>query len=185
MIEPKAFAELDEGHTCVSVGKAPDYVKAGDFATLQVKYISEFDTPNNETFYACADIKYVEVNAFTIEVPCFNATEPDANDEAGPGYDYHDHEKTATSSSSTPTSTSSTSDNASQDKSSSDGGKSSGMSKGAIAGTVVGSVVGAALIGAAALIFYRRKLQANRVVRQQKFEQGVGLENVSSASTRH
>jgi len=68
--------ELDKGHTCVPIADPPSSVKAGANATLQIKYISEFDKPENETFYACADITYVALSDFKDTIPCFNVTQP-------------------------------------------------------------------------------------------------------------
>jgi hypothetical protein len=64
------------GHTCVNLANPPSSVKAGSNATLQIKYVASFDKPDKETFYACADITYVEFSKFKDKVPCFNATEP-------------------------------------------------------------------------------------------------------------
>ncbi|VUC23784.1 unnamed protein product [Clonostachys rosea] len=184
---PEQFREMELGHTCVPVGDIPDYVKSGDYATFQIKYIADFDKPENQTFYACADVKFVEEKAFTISIPCFNATEPDADDEAGPGFDYH---SSVSSTTAAPTSTATGSSNSGSD-SSNDGSSSSGgggLSKGAIAGIVVGAVAGVAIIALAALFLYRRRLQQNRVIRQQKFEQGVegavGKDSTSNNSVR-
>ncbi|CAH0058874.1 unnamed protein product [Clonostachys solani] len=183
---PEQFREMELGHTCVPVGDIPDHVKSGDFATFQIKYIADFDKPENQTFYACADVKFVEEKAFTISIPCFNATEPDADDEAGPGFDFHSS-TTSTAPASTSTGSSSSGSDSSNDGSSSSSG-GGGLSKGAIAGIVVGAVAGVAIIALAALFLYRRRLQQNRVVRQQKFEQGVegavGKDSTSNTSVR-
>ncbi|CAG9954036.1 unnamed protein product [Clonostachys rosea f. rosea IK726] len=180
------FREMELGHTCVPVGDIPDYVKSGDFATFQIKYIADFDKPENQTFYACADVKFVEEKAFTISIPCFNATEPDADDEAGPGFDFHSSVSSTAAPTSTATGSSNSGSDSSKDGSSSSGG--GGLSKGAIAGIVVGSVAGVAIILLAAIFLYRRRLQKNRVVRQQKFEQGVegavGKDSTSNNSVR-
>jgi hypothetical protein len=183
---PEQFREMELGHTCVPVGDIPDYVKSGDFATFQIKYIADFDKPENQTFYACADVKFVEEKAFTISIPCFNATEPDADDEAGPGFDFHSSVSSTAAPTSTATGSSNSGSDSSKDGSSSSGG--GGLSKGAIAGIVVGSVAGVAIILLAAIFLYRRRLQKNRVVRQQKFEQGVegavGKDSTSNNSVR-
>ncbi len=59
----------------MNVPDAPRDVQAGANATLQIVYTSAFDSPSNETFYACADITYVRAADFHTEIPCFNATE--------------------------------------------------------------------------------------------------------------
>ncbi|KAK5993745.1 hypothetical protein PT974_07182 [Cladobotryum mycophilum] len=79
LIDSKAFRELDLGHTCVPIADAPSSVKAGANATLQIRFIADFDKPENQTFYACADITYVPVSEFDTSIPCFNATQPDPN----------------------------------------------------------------------------------------------------------
>jgi cobalamin biosynthesis Mg chelatase CobN len=172
---------MELGHTCVDVTDPPKSVTSGDYATLQMIYVSQFDHNENETFYACADIKFVEASAFKTTIPCFNATEEDDGNTTNE-WTYH-HTSTATSSAASSTSTSSSSQNSadgSNNGSSSSGG--SGLSKGGIAGAVVGSVVGACLIVAAALFLYRRNAQKNRVIRQQKFEQGLGKDSASTPS---
>ena len=184
LIDAKSFREMDPGHTCVSVGDSPDSVTAGDKATLQIKYIADFDKPYNETFYACADIKFVETAKFDVEMPCFNATEPDSEDGAGPDWNFHDHDDDDASSS--PSSTSSPDASKGGSKS---GGGGSGISGGAIAGIVVGCVAGVSLV-ALGLLIYRRKSQHLQEIRKQNSSRGVAWEeqvgkgSVSSASTR-
>lgn len=196
LIDPEHFREIDPGHTCVPTEDAPSSVKAGDLATLQVKYISEFDTPNNQTFYACADIVWVEASNFNIQVPCFNATEPENDDGAGPDWDYHDDddeddddedkddkEEPSASPSADPS-------NDNEDDGKKSGGGGGGLSGGAIAGIVVGVVAGLGLIGAA-LFFYRRRQQKAGKARQQNTSRGVewsqqaaGKGSVSDSSVR-
>lgn len=139
---------MDLGHVCVPLPDAPSSVSAGDNATLQIKYISAFDKPDNETFYACADITYIELADFDESIPCFNATRPAEDDDK----DNHG------------TSSSSSSEN---DKG------SSRLSGGAIAGIVIGSVAGVALIALAALMLYRRRSQKEATMRQQQSARGV------------
>ena len=164
LIDAKAMREVDRGHTCVSTGDAPASVKNGTNATLQIKYIAQFDHPDNETFYACADITYVAVSDFKEHIPCFNATEPPENN-SGKG-------------TSTPTAVPS------------DGKSGAGLSGGAIAGVVVGSVAGVGLLLAAGLFIYRRKQQRLRNLRQQHSARGVkwdeqhGRDSNSNTSVR-
>lgn len=152
--------ELDRGHTCVNVEDAPSSIKAGANATLQIKYIADFDTPDNETFYACADITFVELTDFNVAIPCFNATEPADDSDSD-----SDHSDTETDSDE--------SDSESSGTPSSDGGSSSGLSGGAIAGIVVGSVAGVGLFAAAGFLIYRRKQQRLRNLRLQHSSRGV------------
>ncbi|KAG9252273.1 uncharacterized protein F5Z01DRAFT_676153 [Emericellopsis atlantica] len=177
IISQDAFKELDPGHTCIPWPKAPDSVSEGDLATLQVKYISEFDTPRNQTFYACADIVWVEPANFNIKVPCFNATEPDNEDGAGDDWDYHDdveNDDDDKESSSGDDDDNSQGSSDSEESNDSDNKKSSGgLSGGAIAGIVVGVLGGLGLIAAAALLIYRRKQQRLRQLRQANSARGV------------
>ncbi|OAA41682.1 hypothetical protein NOR_05190 [Metarhizium rileyi] len=149
LIKPDAMAELDKGHMCVNLADPPSSVKPGANATLQIKYIASFDKPGNETFYACADITYVEFSNFKDKIPCFNATVPDNG-----GKSTH-----------TPSPTS--------DASKDSGSGSSGLSGGAIAGIVIGVLAGAALLGGAALFVYRRKQQRLQLLRQKHSARGV------------
>ncbi|ODA82460.1 hypothetical protein RJ55_00967 [Drechmeria coniospora] len=154
LLDTQSMRELDRGHTCVKVPDPPSTVKAGSNATLQIKYVSEFDKPENETFYACADITYIPFTDFRDRIPCFNATEPGrgkAGNKTG--------SKSAASSSSVP--------------SASAGGSGSGLSGGAIAGIVVGVLVGVCLLAAAGLVIYRRKQQRMRLLRRHNSARGV------------
>lgn len=168
------FRELDLGHTCVSIDDAADSVKAGANATLQVKYIADWDKPENQTFYACADITFVELANFQTRIPCFNATQPseDENEGGSKGGD-----KTGSGSESSATSTPSASK-----------GKS-GLSGGAIAGIVIGSLAGVAALGVVGFLVYRRKQQRLSALRQQHSSRGVkwderGRDSASNGSVR-
>ncbi|KAH6880369.1 hypothetical protein B0T10DRAFT_565592 [Thelonectria olida] len=146
------LSEIDRGHTCVSVPDAASSVKAGQKATLQIKYTSDWEDNKNETYYACADIQYVALSDFSVSVPCFNAT------------------KTSSSSGSSSTSTSSGSKSTSSEASDgSSGGKpGSSLSKGAIAGIVVGSVCGVAVLVTLGTFVYRRRAHNQRVLQAMR-----------------
>jgi hypothetical protein len=143
IITPEQIKELDEGHTCVPIPDAPSGTAAGSNATLQILYTAEFDTPQNQTFYACADITYVQAADFSTTIPCFNATE-----ESGATFNH-----------TVPTSTAEASALASKS-----GG---GLSGGAIAGIVIGVVAGVGLLLAAGVLLYRERKQKNRLLRQR------------------
>ncbi|KAF2418767.1 hypothetical protein EJ08DRAFT_666082 [Tothia fuscella] len=66
--------EVNEGHVCYALPESPRAVTDGSNATIQLKYTSDFGTDKNQTFYACADITYVDSAAFTTPIPCFNVT---------------------------------------------------------------------------------------------------------------
>ncbi|OJJ98450.1 hypothetical protein ASPACDRAFT_1881849 [Aspergillus aculeatus ATCC 16872] len=152
IVSSSNFPDLDPGHECYSVPNPPSTITTGSNATLQLKYVSDFDNDGNETYYACADITYVPLASFDTSIPCFNVSEA-----------------TSTDSSSSPSSSSSSSSTSSGSSSSSSSGKSgsSGLSKGAIAGIVVGTVVGAALVGVAAFVlgrYWQKKAQREHAV---------------------
>jgi hypothetical protein len=181
LIDAEHFREIDTGHTCIPVASSPDSVKAGDVATFQIRYIADFDKPENQTFYACADIIFVDVADFDNKVvPCFNATGP----EDGGNRDFHDDldnddedtDDASTTTSASPSSTAGSGNENGEDEESNSGGNSggsSGLSGGAIAGIVVGAVAGVGLIAAAGLLFYRRKQKKLMAVRQQSTSRGV------------
>lgn len=202
LIDPDHFDEMDLGHTCVDVVDQPDSVAVGDVATFQVKYLANFDTPENQTFYACADVKFVAVADFNLKsIPCFNAT-----GDADSPYDPHDEldldddddeeaAETTTSGGSQPSSSADDDDDNEDGNTdeSTDGGSSGGggLSGGAIAGIVVGALAGVALIAGAGFIVYRRKQRGINAARQQSTARGVKWENrdaqagsVSSDSVR-
>lgn len=143
LINAMSFREMDLGHTCINIADPPASVQPGSNATLQIKYIADFDKPENQTFYACADITYVSaIINNDKKLKCFNATEPNTNKP----------KPTAVSTS---------------------GEGGSKLSGGAIAGIVVGSVVGVALIVAGGLFIYRRKQRRLAALRQQHSARGV------------
>ncbi|EGX90684.1 hypothetical protein CCM_07104 [Cordyceps militaris CM01] len=155
LIDMAAFKDIKLGHTCVTLPDAAPSVKAGTNATLQIKYIADFDKPENQTFYACADITYVAISDFKERIPCFNATEPSPGDNASKTGGSGAGATATASPSATPAAS-----------------KKSGLSGGAIAGIVIGSLAGVGLIVAAALFIFRRKQQRLRVLRQQNSERG-------------
>ncbi|CAM1508021.1 Fc.00g048690.m01.CDS01 [Cosmosporella sp. VM-42] len=160
LIDAGAFKEIDPGHTCVNVEDAPASVSAGDNATLQIQYIAGFDSSENQTFYACADITFVGLSDFDESIPCFNATDPEGDDN-------DDHAASGSSPSATASAT--------PEKGKSGGG----LSGGAIAGIVVGSIAGVALLAVAAFLLYRRgaKAQRDRALKQQQAARGVNWED--------
>ncbi|OHW97276.1 GPI-anchored protein [Colletotrichum incanum] len=145
-LAPSEVGSLDLGHTCVTVPSAPEGTAAGANATYRMLYVSNFedDESKRETFYACADVTFVDV--FTNLIPCFNATVSDPEVDV----DETVNVTTTDSGGNTPH----TADNFTAADSKNG---SSGLSGGAIAGTVVGSIAGVSLLGLAAFLMWRRK----------------------------
>ncbi|KAI0176396.1 hypothetical protein GGR52DRAFT_359361 [Hypoxylon sp. FL1284] len=76
------ITELEAGHQCYKVAAIPDTVTAGANATIQLEYWSNVDNElngRNQTFYACADITFVEPKDLKENPPCFNVTASDFN----------------------------------------------------------------------------------------------------------
>ncbi|EXJ80014.1 hypothetical protein A1O3_08300 [Capronia epimyces CBS 606.96] len=158
VIAATRIPSLAEGHQCYPLPNPPADVEAGSNATVQIKYLSEFDTEKNQTFYACADITYVPTSAFTYQVPCFNAT---VDDYSMSDSDSGDDTANATSSAASSGASATLGATTETSKSS-----SSGLSGGAIAGIVVGVVAGVAISIAAGLLLWRHS-QLKKRARQQ------------------
>lgn len=131
-------------------------------------YRADWDAPHNQTFYACADITFVDKSDFTFSIPCFNATELGEDDIAAGA--------TASGSmTATHLPTSTNTDEASKDGD--DEKKNSGGSKklsgGAIAGIVIGSIVGVVMMAGAILFLMRRKQQSQRNERIARMEENA------------
>ncbi|RKU46372.1 hypothetical protein DL546_003426 [Coniochaeta pulveracea] len=169
-LEPVPIREVDPGHTCLHIADPPSNIAPGTNATIQLQYTADFDRPENQTFYACTDITYVDAADFnSADVPCFNAT----TDEDVP----------APTSTGTPTNlpghgdngpplTSPTEQTSAVPEADTSSGKS--LSKGAMAGAVVGSVVGFALFVGLGVLFYRERQRKMRLERQRDSARGVG-----------
>jgi hypothetical protein len=178
------ISEIDPGHTCFSIADPPPSTPEGTNATIQIKYTADFDRPENQTFYACADITYVAAANFnSADILCFNATDDEdvpaptatgtptnlpGHGAAGPPLD-------------TPESDA---------QSGSESAGAGGLSKGGIAGAVVGSVLGVALIAGLAFLFYRERQKKMRLVAQRDSGRGVkwveepGKDSVSADTIR-
>ncbi|SPO06366.1 related to WSC2 Glucoamylase III (alpha-1,4-glucan-glucosidase) [Cephalotrichum gorgonifer] len=134
------IAELDPGHQCYRLRNTPT-VTAGTNATIQLQYWADYEgEKDNQKFYACADVTFVELSDFDIQAPCFNVTSEEFNPPASDSKPDADTETTS-------------------DKSSSGGG---GLSKGATAGVAVGTIVGSlAIVGLVAWFMLRRRKAAH------------------------
>ncbi|KAJ4333361.1 hypothetical protein N0V87_007652 [Didymella glomerata] len=137
------ITDVDPGHQCYSIDRL-EGITAGTNATIQLEYWSEFEgenNGNNQSFFACADITFVETINFSIKVPCFNVTSDNFNTPT-PGSSGSSPSNTDLSASSTP------------EQASGGGG---GLSTGAKAGIAVGAIVGGlAVLGAGAFFLWRR-----------------------------
>ncbi|EKD19466.1 uncharacterized protein L3040_002658 [Drepanopeziza brunnea f. sp. 'multigermtubi'] len=138
-------AELEPGHQCYSVSTAPT-ATPGSNATIQLEYWAD-DSGTQESFFACADVTFVEAATFSLEVPCFNVTEDEFMpvDPASP---------------TTPATTTPVDTLVSADKDDNDDDDDDGLSTGAKAGIAVGAIAGALLLAAAAFFLIRRKRSA-------------------------
>jgi hypothetical protein len=179
LVADDLFPEQDPGHLCYSVPDAPSSVQAGTNATLQLRYTAQFDNPDNETFFACADITYVAANTFSHTIPCFNVSVgDDGNTSVGTGViGGHtptvvpdDHSSLAPAASSSPAPSQ----------------NSSAISGGAIAGIVIGVVIGAGLLLGAAffgLRRYRRKVKRENAVALRMNELTNPAKSTTSSTT--
>lgn len=172
VIAAMRIPELSEGHQCYPIPNPSADVEAFANATLQIRYTSDFEDNQNETYYACADITYVPTSQFTYQVPCFNATSDD--------YDISDNNDGGANSSST-ASAAGASATSSVPETSESG--SSDLSGGAIAGIVVGVVVGVAAILGAFIFMWRRRQQKKRLRQQEASLRTVKWEEHMQGST--
>ncbi|KAF2259200.1 hypothetical protein CC78DRAFT_572021 [Lojkania enalia] len=145
------ITEIEPGHQCYKLNQL-EGVTAGTNATIQLEYWSEYEgenNGNNQSFFACADVTFVEAKDFTIQVPCFNVTSDDFNEPTPSSNPAASTSGAPRSSIIAPTESATSSQAAS-----SSGG---GLSTGAKAGIAVGSIIGAiALISAIAFFVWRR-----------------------------
>ncbi|KAI1271692.1 hypothetical protein F5Y07DRAFT_339588 [Xylaria sp. FL0933] len=136
-------AAVEGGHQCYKLDDIPDNVVAGSNATIQLEYWSHMDNElggRNQSFFACADITFVEPADFSVQVPCFNVT-------------YSDFDLPEPSPSST----------AGQPDDTDSSNSGDGLSGGEIAGIAVGAVVASLLIigGLGFIVFRRRRTRAS------------------------
>ncbi|KAH7156730.1 hypothetical protein EDB81DRAFT_854787 [Dactylonectria macrodidyma] len=182
LIEEQSIADLNPGHTCIDTGDLTGSASAGGKATFQIIYKADWDAPHNQTFYACADVVFVDESDFDFAIPCFNATEPGQDDKAAGATvnptstatwrveDGDDDDDDSSDSSTTAGSSSSTSTHGSTKLDTSESSGSKKLGGGAIAGIVVGSVAGVGLILAGAFLLWRRRQQKARTERIARME---------------
>ncbi|KAI1495936.1 hypothetical protein F5X99DRAFT_401917 [Biscogniauxia marginata] len=141
------ISSVEPGHQCYKIAEVPDTVVAGSNATIQLEYWSSMDNElngRNQSFYACADITFVEASNFNLQVPCFNVTSSDFN-TPDPSTSIALPNATATSDGETADTSSGSSD-------------SDGLSAGQTAGIAVGIVIASLLVvGAVAWVVFRKR----------------------------
>ncbi|KAI0851536.1 hypothetical protein F5Y00DRAFT_230041 [Daldinia vernicosa] len=139
--------EIEPGHQCYKIADVPNTVTAGTNATIQLEYWSNVDNElngRNQTFYACADITFVEPKDMKIQPPCFNVTVAD--------FESGDSSSTSTPA---PSATNAASD---ANAAPSSGSSGDGLSGGAKAGIAVGVIVASlAIVGIIAFVLLRRR----------------------------
>ncbi|KAF1846056.1 uncharacterized protein K460DRAFT_366896 [Cucurbitaria berberidis CBS 394.84] len=156
--------EVDPGHQCYKI-EALENIREGTNATIQLEYWADFEGENdgkNQSFFACADITFVETKNFKLQVPCFNVTSKDFEPPETSGTPATPSGGANLSGSQTPSASSG----------------SSGLSKGAKAGIAVGVIVaGLAIFGAIGFFLWRRGRNAGL---QGKDQYELRAKNLSS-----
>lgn len=135
---PSTIDKVVAGHQCYKLNDPASNVKAGDDATIQLKYRSKFtgeNSGNDQTFYACADIQFVETTLFKTTIPCFNVT---SDEFVAP-------ETTATPEADTNSNTNSST-------------PAAALTTGAIAGIAIGTILASlAVVGAVAFFVFKKR----------------------------
>ncbi|KAI8960127.1 hypothetical protein F5Y11DRAFT_349797 [Daldinia sp. FL1419] len=143
-------AEIEPGHQCYKIADVPNTVTAGTNATIQLEYWSNIDNElngRNQTFYACADITFVEPKDMKIQPPCFNVTTGEF-DSGSP----------TSTSTPAPSTTNAASDENEAPSNPGSGSSGDGLSAGAKAGIAVGVIVASlAIVGVIAFVLLRRR----------------------------
>ncbi|KAI0135632.1 hypothetical protein F4814DRAFT_401949 [Daldinia grandis] len=141
------ITEIEPGHQCYKIADIPDTVAAGTNATIQLEYWSNVDNElngKNQTFYACADITFVEPKDMKVQPLCFNVTTA--------GFESGDSSSTSTPA---PSATNAASD---ANVATTSGSSGDGLSGGAKAGIAVGVIVASlAIVGVIAFVLLRRR----------------------------
>ncbi|KAH7132271.1 hypothetical protein B0J11DRAFT_521304 [Dendryphion nanum] len=165
--------DIDPGHQCYKLNQIEGKT-AGQNATIQMEYWAEYEgenNGNNQSFFACADITFVESKDFTTQIPCFNVTTDNFNEPT----------PTGTKPTSSATNLGSSSSNSA---SSIPAPSSGGLSTGAKAGIAVGAIVGGlAIIGAIAFFIFRHGKQTG-LQNRNSYELRAAKLNDGDASTK-
>lgn len=147
------ITHLKWSHVCLPPVTLPRTAQPGQNATIQLAYRAAYidsdhghkrrHLPVNETFYVCSDITLVAPEAFTFEIPCFNATADYDQEEGGGEQPAQNHVE--------------------EPEHDDDSGPDSGLSAGDIAGIVIGSVVGVAIIVCLCVYLWRKDRRQKQV----------------------
>ncbi|KIH91113.1 hypothetical protein SPBR_01879 [Sporothrix brasiliensis 5110] len=166
--------EVAPGHQCYKIDPVPPSTKAGTNATIQLQYWAVYEGENNnqnETFYACADITFVEDADIVGPVPCFNVTASDFSSEGSSSTTAAGSDATTgangpgSGSSAVPTTASSAASSTSSDAN--PASETSGLAAGAKAGIAVGSIAGVAALAALGVFVYTRKRRTGYLERRR------------------
>ncbi|RYP57932.1 hypothetical protein DL769_009202 [Monosporascus sp. CRB-8-3] len=164
---------IEAGHQCYKVADIPDTVGPGTNATIQLEYWSSMDDElggRNQSFYACADITFVDIKDFDIQVPCFDVKASEFNlpkDDSG---------------SDSATTEPSASGEVNAENS---GDFGSGLTSGAKAGIAVGVIVASlAVVGAVAFVVLRKRKSAP-VDQERAIPASKGMAEVASVNSRN
>jgi len=179
---PGPIGDFDPGHSCFPVPNPPSDVSEGSNATFRLWYEAspEEEGGRTEDYYACADVTFVAVEAFTESIPCFNVTEEEPRISTDPNVNVTLTSSGSESSSSDSLSASEVASHVA-DATEVDDGKNNGLSKGGIAGVVIGCVAAVALILASVVLFIRYR-RANSEARRAK-EAAVSKFDIELAPT--
>lgn len=165
-LAPTQLCSLCTSPTSMTKARVPGAMRLSTRAPVSPRYLLLCDERADH-----ADITFVEVQDFTYQVPCFNATTGDfdlpSDDEDEDGSTGSSPSSDSSSASSTPSS------------SSSGGG---GLSGGAIAGIVVGVIAGLALLGAGVFFIWRLRNQRERLRAQEASVRAVKWEERPSTT---
>ncbi|KAK8022431.1 hypothetical protein PG993_013198 [Apiospora rasikravindrae] len=138
--------EIEPGHQCYKIAPIPESIKAGSNATIQLEYWASDAKEQGgakQSFFACADVTFVEAKDFTLSVPCFNVTASDFG-LAGPSGTPQPKTPTDEGGASTPAPAAHAAG----------GGLTTGEKAGIAVGTIAGSF---AVVGVLAFMLLRKK----------------------------
>ncbi|KAI1143544.1 hypothetical protein F5Y05DRAFT_368956 [Hypoxylon sp. FL0543] len=169
--------EIEPGHQCYKIASIPNTVNVGTNATIQLEYWSNIDNElggRNQTFYACADIMFVEYKDLAAPPPCFNVT-PSSLDSGS----------SSSTSAPVPSATGATTESSSTTSNQGSGGSGGdGLSTGAKAGIGVGVGVASLLIVAAIAYVVLGKRHSRPVDNEAAVSGSKGQPEVASVNSR-